>query len=539
MASVRTVTTPDGNMSTRPPKATRMDLVIGTLVLRPYVFVFLALFLVAGSVDVGWRRTLVFGAAVWPVAWLAEFASTRVGFPFGLYHYTGLTHGRELHIGNVPFMDSLSFTFLAYASFCLARAALAGRRLPPWAPALVTGLLMTALDVVIDPLAVRGDRWFLGRIFYYPDGGVYFGVPLSNFAGWALVRATSVGLSLAIVGGVSAADVGGGELRDAAAPRRPHALPTGPDARAPLPLQPRVRGLRQNPVSGADPQEAPHGRAVSRRGGRVRRADRVDPRWRATDVPRDRATRARAGRAEEVRLPLHQRAPPQGQARDGRLRAVEVPFVQHPHGRAPRGARRGGLPRRRLRRGGGGDPGGAPAGLPGHDQHHPLRWRQPAPHARVLRCDDGPRRRGHDALAGVQLREGARPGALPPSAARQRAILADPDPSAASLEVQPVATLSPVPHGQTRLRVHAVGEPDLQHLRLAASLLPAPGGVRGDVQGAAGDHAVGALRQEERQRQVPRLYGPLRLRAHGCEPHLRPLARLRRYRPRDGDRAAR
>jgi uncharacterized membrane protein len=43
------------------------------------------------------------------------------------------------------------------------------------------------LDVVIDPAAVRGDRWFLGRIFYYPDGGVYFGVPLANFAGWVLV----------------------------------------------------------------------------------------------------------------------------------------------------------------------------------------------------------------------------------------------------------------------------------------------------------------------------------------------------------------
>src|SRR5437660_7387667 len=199
MASSRTVTTPDGNMVTRLPKATRMDLVIGTLALRPYVFAFLALFLVAGFLDVGWRRTLVFGAAVWPLAWLAEFASTRVGFPFGLYHYTGITRGRELHIGNVPFMDSLSFTFLAYASFCLARAALAGRRPPRWVQALVTGLLMTALDVVIDPLAVRGDRWFLGRIFYYPGGGVYFGVPLSNFAGWWIVGA--LGIAAYVTGG--------------------------------------------------------------------------------------------------------------------------------------------------------------------------------------------------------------------------------------------------------------------------------------------------------------------------------------------------
>ena len=66
---------------------------------------------------------------------------------------------------------------------------------------------MTALDVVIDPLAVRGDRWFLGRIFYYPGGGVYFGVPLSNFAGWTLVGATGVGLYVAIAGGASAGRV--------------------------------------------------------------------------------------------------------------------------------------------------------------------------------------------------------------------------------------------------------------------------------------------------------------------------------------------
>ena len=45
------------------------------------------------------------------------------------------------------------------------------------------------LDVVIDPLAVRGDRWFLGRIFYYPEPGWYFGVPIANFVGWVVVGA--------------------------------------------------------------------------------------------------------------------------------------------------------------------------------------------------------------------------------------------------------------------------------------------------------------------------------------------------------------
>jgi hypothetical protein len=170
-----------------------MDLLVGTLLLRPYVFGFLAAFLVAGAVDLGWRRTLLFGAWVGPVAWLAEFSSTRIGVPFGLYHYTGDTRGRELFIANVPFMDCLSFTFLAYAAFCLARAVLRARRGPDAMVVLVAGVAMMLLDVVIDPLAVRGDRWFLGRIFYYPDGGVYFGVPVSNFVGWMIVGWVGIG----------------------------------------------------------------------------------------------------------------------------------------------------------------------------------------------------------------------------------------------------------------------------------------------------------------------------------------------------------
>jgi hypothetical protein len=31
--------------------------------------------------------------------------------------------------------------------------------------AIATGVFMMALDVVIDPLAVRGDRWFSGPLF--------------------------------------------------------------------------------------------------------------------------------------------------------------------------------------------------------------------------------------------------------------------------------------------------------------------------------------------------------------------------------------
>jgi putative membrane protein len=177
-----------------------MDLLLGTLVLRPYVFLFLGGFLATGVRDLGLPRTLLFLGWVWPVAWVAEASSTRTGIPFGLYHYTGATRGQELYLADVPLMDSLSFTFLAYAALCLARAVLRPPGERPWAVAAMAGALMTLLDVVIDPIAVRGDRWFLGRIFFYPEGGAYFGVPLSNFAGWWLVGLCAVGGYLRLAG---------------------------------------------------------------------------------------------------------------------------------------------------------------------------------------------------------------------------------------------------------------------------------------------------------------------------------------------------
>ena len=56
-----------------------------------------------------------------------------------------------------------------------------------WPCLLLTAAFLTLIDVIIDPVALRGDRWFLGQIYGYPDPGLYFGIPLMNFVGWAVV----------------------------------------------------------------------------------------------------------------------------------------------------------------------------------------------------------------------------------------------------------------------------------------------------------------------------------------------------------------
>jgi putative membrane protein len=57
---------------------------------------------------------------------------------------------------------------------------------------LLTTIFFTFIDIVIDPVALRGDRWFLGQIYGYPEPGVYFGVPIANFLGWAFVGFVSI-----------------------------------------------------------------------------------------------------------------------------------------------------------------------------------------------------------------------------------------------------------------------------------------------------------------------------------------------------------
>jgi putative membrane protein len=190
-----------------------VELFFKTILFRPYVFIFLAAFLVAAIRLIGWPRTWRFWLISWVTAFVCEFSSTRTGIPFGWYFYNGSTVGQELYFSNIPFMDSISFSFLLYAAYCVALglllpivAASSTSQLPvasldfdvrartSRAVFGLTAFLFAFIDMVIDPVALRGDRWFLGKIYYYPDPGIHFGVPIANYIGWAVVGLISLAI---------------------------------------------------------------------------------------------------------------------------------------------------------------------------------------------------------------------------------------------------------------------------------------------------------------------------------------------------------
>jgi putative membrane protein len=166
-------------------------LLLGTMYYRPYVYLFLLCFLVFSISHLGMRGTFIFSVIAYLIAFLSEYSSTRNGFPFGKYSYIDEMRNKELWISNVPFWDSLSFVFLTYFSWLVA-CGIRNTKSPGEATlelktAFISGLLMMILDVVIDPLTLLGDQWFLGNIYFYPVPGPYFGVTLENFAGWYFV----------------------------------------------------------------------------------------------------------------------------------------------------------------------------------------------------------------------------------------------------------------------------------------------------------------------------------------------------------------
>jgi putative membrane protein len=178
-----------------------MQIAVGTITMRPYVFAFLAVYLVAAVTHLGWRTTAGFTVIAYLISFVSEYVSINYGFPYGWYYYIDTTSSRELWIAGVPFFDSLSYVFLAYCSYATALfvvsplkgwrwnlVTLETRRIRRSLSVLLLGALFQVfLDIIVDPVALQGKRWFLGQIYGYREAGVHFGVPLSNYLGWLLV----------------------------------------------------------------------------------------------------------------------------------------------------------------------------------------------------------------------------------------------------------------------------------------------------------------------------------------------------------------
>ena len=130
-----------------------------------------------------WRGILTFVILCLVIGHIFENVGVRTGFPFGHYYFTGVMGPKLLA---VPIMLGLAYVGMAYLSWTLAGLILGSLATPPAGSRVVTlpliaALIMVAWDLCLDPV------WStVVRAWIFPGGGPYFGVPISNFAGWYL-----------------------------------------------------------------------------------------------------------------------------------------------------------------------------------------------------------------------------------------------------------------------------------------------------------------------------------------------------------------
>ncbi|MBA4375315.1 MAG: hypothetical protein C0401_03965 [Anaerolinea sp.] len=137
----------------------------------------------------GWRKAAFFVVIVFITGLAFESFGVATGLVYGSYHYSDKLGPKFL--GLVPYLIPLAWTFMVYPSMIIAD------RIIPTAwkglkkglvVAAISGVIMTAWDVAMDPIMVIGRNWV------WEVKGAYFGIPLQNFAGWWLTTFSAVGL---------------------------------------------------------------------------------------------------------------------------------------------------------------------------------------------------------------------------------------------------------------------------------------------------------------------------------------------------------
>ena len=129
----------------------------------------------------GWGRALRLLALVFGVSLLFESVGVATGLIYGPYHYTHKLG--PLFLGLVPYLIPVAWFMMMYPSFVISDWLVPagwkrGERL--LAVAALGGLVMTAWDLVMDPIMVSAGHWV------WDAPGLYFGIPLQNFSGWWL-----------------------------------------------------------------------------------------------------------------------------------------------------------------------------------------------------------------------------------------------------------------------------------------------------------------------------------------------------------------
>jgi putative membrane protein len=146
-----------------------------------------------GPQNLGWKHTLLLLGLTFAISLLFECVGVATGKVYGPYYYTDKLGYKFL--GLVPLLIPVAWFMMTYPSYVIAsRLVPSFKSTQTWklAVASVGAVVMTAWDLVMDPMMVAGGHWV------WEEPGAYFGIPLQNYLGWFLTTFVTFWLFLSL-----------------------------------------------------------------------------------------------------------------------------------------------------------------------------------------------------------------------------------------------------------------------------------------------------------------------------------------------------
>lgn len=120
----------------------------------------------------GWRHGGALIITLGAFAILLETSAILTGFPYGHFGYSDVLGFRIF--GLTPWTVAFAWTPLMLGAYSVAANLIENRT----GRVIAAAAIVTLFDIVLDPGAVLLGFW------KYAEGGWFYGVPISNFAGW-------------------------------------------------------------------------------------------------------------------------------------------------------------------------------------------------------------------------------------------------------------------------------------------------------------------------------------------------------------------
>jgi putative membrane protein len=163
-----------------------------------FILLFSIIVVIHGSKTLGARELVVFFFIAYSIPLLYEYTDA-----LGFGGWVGVTCQYSTLLGpkffgKVPYVIPLVWSIFLYCSFTMTNIIFNRLRTTPksdetvslqWffkivGMGIIAGLIMAALDLIIDPVMVAMGAWS------WSGGGLYYGIPLWNYEGW--IEITSV-----------------------------------------------------------------------------------------------------------------------------------------------------------------------------------------------------------------------------------------------------------------------------------------------------------------------------------------------------------